>query len=142
MTLSEYRQRYGIKRIDFSKLKRSEIEEQYGSDKLICPYCMNPIEYEGEEIDDIISGEPYQCPKCEMWFYAEGELSLETTCIPMENAVIDRRKHIEDSYAHLDKCEAGGVDFKENRFGNIEWNTYASFARPLLENLLKGKRYD
>ena len=134
MTLAEFKKRFGIKRIDFSKVERSDLEEQCGSDKLICPYCEGEIEYESEEIDSIIRGEAYQCPHCDKWFYAEGEVSIDTWCTPMADKVLDSRKHIERAYQHMDECEKGGVEFNENRYGNVEWETYYAYALPLIEN--------
>lgn len=136
MRLQEVREKHGIKRIDFSKIKRDEeAEEEYGSDKLICPYCKKEIEYNGEEINDIINGESYQCPFCDKWFYAEGEISLNTTCTPMEDAVINHRNHIEGTYKHMDECDEKGLDFSKNIYRTVEWDVYREFARPLFENM-------
>jgi hypothetical protein len=142
MKLSEFQKRFGIKRIDFSKVKPSRMEEQWESDKLKCPYCLEEIEYESEEIDAILKGEPYQCPECEKWFYAEGEVTIDTTCYPMEDAVIRHRRHIESTYDHMDKCEAGGVDWPDNRYGIVEWEVYNEYARPLFENEEKEEHHE
>ena len=136
MRLQEVREKHGIKRIDFSKVKRHEEDmEECGSDKLICPYCKKEIEYDGEEIQDILNGESYQCPFCDKWFYAEAEISLNTTCTPMEDAVINHRRHIEGSYRHMDECDEKGLDFSENIYRTVEWDVYREFARPLFENM-------
>ncbi len=141
MKLEEVRKKHKIKRIDFAKVHRNEEDlEEYGSDKLICPYCKEEIEYEAEEIQDILKGEPYQCPECEKWFYAEAEMSLETTCTPIEDKVIDERLHIERTYEHMDKCDAAGLDFSESIYETVEWSVFTEYARPLFENMEKDSR--
>ena len=69
MNLAEFQKLHGIKRIDFDKLHRTDIEEQDDTDRLICPYCGEVIEYEAEDIDDILGGTPMQCPECEICKY-------------------------------------------------------------------------
>lgn len=135
MNLSEFQKKHSIKRIDFSKVKPSGRETEYDTDKLVCPYCGEEIEYESEEIDDILKGESYQCPECEKWFYASGEVSIDTVCTPMEDAVLERRFYIEDTYQYMDECVKKGLDLPERRCGIAEWETYAAYARPLLENM-------
>lgn len=39
MNLKEFQKKYHIRRIDFEKVEPSGFEEEYASDKLICPYC-------------------------------------------------------------------------------------------------------
>ena len=134
MNLAEYQKRYGIQRIDFNKVHRSGLEETYANDKMICPYCQSEIEYEGEETEDVIKGTPYQCFNCGKWFYAEGEVTIDVTCTPMEDAVIDNRLHIERGYEHIDKCEEKGMDFPEKAYGFVEWENYYNWERPLREN--------
>lgn len=141
MRLQEVREKHGIKRIDFSKVHRSKEDlDEYGTDRLICPYCKEEIEYEAEEIQDILKGEPYQCPECEKWFYAEAEMSLLTTCTPMEDKVIDQRQNIEGTYEHMDKCDAAGCDFSESIYKTVEWSVFTKYARPLFENMEKDSR--
>ena len=137
MNLAEYQKKYGIKRIDFSKVERTELDEQYGTDRAICPYCELEFEYEAEDIDDILGGMVMQCPQCEKNFYIEGELTVDTTCKPMEDAVLDNRRYIEAEYDHGDKCEAKGMEWPEKQIGMVEWETYAKWARPLFENMEK-----
>lgn len=105
MNLSEFQKKHGIKRIDFSKVKPSEHETEYDTDKLVCPYCGEKIQYESEETDSILQGTPYQCPECEKWFYAEGEVRIDTTCTPIEDKVLDSHTMycIEQSYEYMDK---------------------------------------
>ena len=134
MTLKEYQEKYGIRRIDFSEVHRSGLEEQYADDELICPYCEKKVELECEDYEDVVRGEPWQCPHCWKWFYTEGYFTLNTTCTPMEDIVLDHRRHIEGRYAHIDKCEEKGLDWDDGRYGNIEWETYAEYAKPLFEN--------
>lgn len=71
MKLKEFQEKYHIRRIDFSKVKPTDNDVEYGSDKLICPYCQAVNEYEGEETEEIIKGTPVQCCDCDKWFYAE-----------------------------------------------------------------------
>lgn len=134
MNLSEFQKKYGIKRIDFSKIKPSAHETEYDTDKLVCPYCGEKIQYEGEEIDDILKGESYKCPECEKWFYVEGEISIDTYCEPLEDAVLKRKRYIEDIYNYMDKCDRNGCEWEE-RYGNVEWETYKKYAEPLFENM-------
>lgn len=134
MTLKEYQDKYGIKRIDFNKMKKSGLELRYASGKMICPYCETEMGIDCEEYDDVISGSAFQCPECEKWFYVTGEYSIDTTCWPMEDAVLYDRKHIERSYEHVDECEKAGMEFEEGRYGNVEWEMYMSYAKPLFEN--------
>lgn len=134
MNLSEFQKKYGIKRIDFSKVKPSGCETEYDTDKLVCPYCGEKINYESEEIDDILKGESYQCPQCEKWFYASGEISVDTTCTPMEDAVLEHQYHIEGTYQHMDECDKIGCEW-DNPHGVVEWETYKKFAEPLFKNM-------
>ena len=85
MNLKQFREKFGIKRIDFSKIRKTDLEEQYESDRLRCPYCETVIELYTEDYDDVLKGTSIQCPECEKWFYATGEVSIETTCTPMED---------------------------------------------------------
>ena len=137
LTLQEFQKLHGIKRINFDKVHPTDLEEQLGSDNLICPYCENKIEYDAEQIEDILHGTSYQCPYCEKWFYAEGEMEINTWCKPMEDAVIDNRRYIEQMYAHMDMCSEKGLLFPENRYGNVEWEKYYEYAMPLFENMEK-----
>jgi hypothetical protein len=141
MNLEQFHEKFGIKRIDFSKVKKSNIEKQYGEDELICPYCEATIDFESEDIARILEGEAHQCPHCDKWFYAEGEVRIDTTCIPMDQAVMEHRISIEQSYSHIDKCIECGLRFDDNRYGNVEWETYYNYAKPYFENLeMDGKK--
>ena len=134
MNLAEYQGRFGIKRIDFEKVHRTDLDETYANDKLICPYCGCEIEYEAEDTDTVIRGTSWQCPDCDKWFYVDAEVTVNTTCTPMEDAVIDHRLYIERNYDHIDECEKRGMNFPEKQYGFIEWETYYNWARPLFEN--------
>lgn len=134
MTLKQWQEKYGVKRIDFAKVKPSGYDYESGYDNLICPYCKVTIEYESEEIDSLFKGEAYQCPNCEKWFYAEAEMNITTTCTPMEETVLRNRRYIQDTYDYIDKCERLGTKWDDNRYGNVEWNVYAEYARPYFEN--------
>ena len=46
MKLKEFQEKYHIRRIDFNQIKPTENDVEYGSDKLICPYCKAENEYE------------------------------------------------------------------------------------------------
>ena len=126
---------HGIKRIDFDKVHRTDLDEQYADDEMICPYCKETIGFEGEEINGILGGESYQCPYCSKWFYVRGEATIETTTTPIEDEILDHREHIERMYRHSDDCEAGGVDFPHTPYGIVEYEIYADYARPFFENL-------
>lgn len=134
LTLKQYQEINGIKRINFNEVEPSEFEEEYASDEMICPYCKKTVPYEAEETDNIIRGTAYQCPYCNEWFYVSAEITVETTCTPMETAVLDHKRHIEGMYDHMDKCAEHGLLFPPTKYGNVEWETYYEFARPLFEN--------
>lgn len=138
MRLKQLQERYGIRRIDFNKVKLTGKEEQYASDAMVCPYCGHCNEYEGEETDEILKGTPYQCGECEKWFFAQGEIVINTTCTPIEDKVLEpfTRRCIEDNYAHMDRCDMCGCEW-DNPFGLVEWETYQKYARPLFENAEK-----
>lgn len=51
MNLKEFQEKYHIRRIDFSKVKPTENDVEYGSGKLICPYCGTENEYENDEVE-------------------------------------------------------------------------------------------
>ena len=138
-TLREYQAMHGIKRIDFSKVNASGKHKQYSTDELICPYCKAEFDLDSEEIDEVVGGTKYQCPDCEKWFYAEGEISVNTWCTPIEDIVLDRKVWIEETYKHLDKCEEMGVLFDGDRKGCVEWGTYERYAMPLFENAVLDK---
>lgn len=134
MNLTEYQKKFGIKRIDFDEVHRTDLEEQYAGDELICPYCECRIQYEAEDTDEIIRGTAWECPDCGKWFYVDAYITVNTTSYPIEDAVIDNRRHIENSYKYIDECEAHGMDFPEKAFGFVEWETYQQWAKPLFEN--------
>lgn len=134
MNLKEFQKKYHIRRIDFGKIEPSGFEEEYASDKLICPYCKSSIDYDCEDANDILSGTPFLCPECEKWFYASGEVSIDTTCTPIEDKVIERRNHIESDYQYMDSCDEKGCEW-DNPWGVVEYETYKEYAEPLFENL-------
>ena len=134
MNLAEYQRKYGIKRIDFADIEPSGLDEQYADDKLICPYCGSEIEYESEDTDIILRGTEWQCVECEKWFYVDADVTVNTTCTPMEDAVRYNRRYIEDAYRHIDECEKKGMEFPDRRYGFVEWETYQKWAKPLFEN--------
>ena len=139
MNLKQWQEKFGVKRIDFTKIQPSGKAEQMADDKLICPYCENEIEYECEETDDIIKGTTYQCPHCEKWFYASADITVNTYSTPMEDAVLQSRRYIEETYKHVDSCEALGIDWEDKQYGYVEWSVYADYAKPLFENMEKDK---
>ena len=136
MTLKEFQKMSGTKRIDFQNVKPVDLEKQFASDVLICPYCKHKNEYGFEEIDSIISGTKYLCSNCEKWFYAEGEVSINTCCTPIENKVLEAftRNHIQDTYNHMDICLEGGVNFVSKN-GVAEYIVFDEYAKPLFENM-------
>ena len=134
--LKEFQEKYHIRRIDFNKIKPTENDVEYGSDKLICPYCKAVNEYEGEETEEIIKGTSIQCCDCDKWFYAEGEVTIDTTCTPIENKVLEPwvKRNIEQSYEHMDTCDEKGCEW-DSPFGVIEYETYKQYAEPLFKNM-------
>lgn len=134
MNLAEYQDLFGIKRIDFNKVHRTNLNEQYADDEIICPYCESKIWYEAEDTDEIIRGITWECPDCGKWFYVDAEVTVNTTSYPMEDAVIDNRRYIERSYEHIDECEAHNMEFPKKTYGFVEWETYQKWAKPLFKN--------
>lgn len=139
MNLEDFQKKYGIRRIDFNKVKPTNLNPEYAEDALICPYCKNTVHYDSEDINDILDGTPYQCPHCEKRFYAEGELIVNTTCTPIEDKVLDvfTQKCIEDTYTYMDECDSKGCE-RDNPYGCVEYELYKQYAEPLFENE-KGK---
>ena len=134
MNLQEYQKLHGIKRIDFSKVKPSEHEEEYDTDRIVCPYCGYTKKIVIDEIHSILLGKPCKCSECEKWFYIHGKAILETTCTPMEDYVLRYRKQIEKSYKDVDYCARRMTNFPEYKH-DIEWENYDKYARPLFENM-------
>lgn len=143
MNLKEFQKKYGIRRIDFDKVELSDFEEEYAEDELICPYCKAKIKYDAEEINDILDGTPYQCSNCEKWFYADGEISVDTTCTPIEDKVLEHftKKYIEDTYSYMDECDSKGCEW-DNPYGCVEYELYKQYAEPLFENMKAGNEND
>ena len=136
MKLKEFQEKYHIRRIDFNQIKPTENDVEYGSDKLICPYCKAVNEYEAEETEEIIKGTPIQCCDCDKWFYAEGEVTIDTTCTPIEDKVLEPwvKRNIEQSYEHMDTCDEKGCEW-DSPFGVVEYETYKQYAEPLFKNM-------
>lgn len=136
MKLKEFQEKYHIRRIDFNQIKPTENDVEYGSDKLICPYCKAVNEYEAEETEEIIKGTPIQCCDCDKWFYAEGEVTIDTTCTPIEDKVLEPwvKRNIEQSYEHMDTCDEKGCEWY-SPFGVVEYETYKQYAEPLFKNM-------
>ena len=136
MKLKEFQEKYHIRRIDFNQIKPTENDVEYGSDKLICPYCKAVNEYEAEETEEIIKGTSIQCCDCDKWFYAEGEVTIDTTCTPIEDKVLEPwvKRSIEQSYEHMDTCDEKGCEW-DSPFGVVEYETYKQYAEPLLKNM-------
>ena len=136
MKLKEFQEKYHIRRIDFNQIKPTENDVEYGNDKLICPYCKAVNEYEGEETEEIIKGTPIQCCDCDKWFYAEGEVTIDTTCTPIEDKVLEPwvKRNIEQSYEHMDTCDEKGCEW-DSPFGVVEYETYKQYAEPLFKNM-------
>lgn len=137
MKLIDFQKKFHIRRINFSKVSPApdDVSETYASDKLICPYCGKENEYDSEDVDGIIKGTPWQCIECEKYFYAQGEVSIDTTCTPMEDKVLEERKYIEEHYAYMDKCDHNGVEFDDHPYGTVEYEVYKEYAEPLFANM-------
>ena len=136
MKLKEFQEKYHIRRIDFNQIKPTENDVEYGSDKLICPYCKAVNEYEADETEEIINGTPIQCCDCDKWFYAEGEVTIDTTCTPIEDKLLEPwvKRNIEQSYEHMDTCDEKGCEW-DSPFGVVEYETYKQYAEPLFKNM-------
>ena len=136
MKIKEFQEKYHIRRINFNKINPTENDVEYGSDKLICPYCKAVNEYEAEETEEIIKGTPIQCCDCDKWFYAEGEVTIDTTCTPIEDKVLEPwvKRNIEQSYEHMDICDEKGCEL-DSPFGVVEYETYKQYAEPLFKNM-------
>lgn len=138
VSLHEFMDKYGIKRIDFEKAKElsGTYDTEYATDELICPYCGTVIECEAEETDDIINGTIYDCPSCEKIFRVEAEVSIQTECIPIENHIVTHKSYIESVYKHNDECDAEGMQWVlEEPCGYVEYETFKDYERPFLHNL-------
>lgn len=134
MNLKEFQERFGIKRINFEDVEESKYDKEYASDNMICPYCKESVELPTEDYNDALHGTPIECPCCGKWFFVEAEISIETTTMPMETAVLEHKDSIERIYKHIDECEKAGIEFPQKRWDSIEWEAYWNFARPLFEN--------
>lgn len=140
LTLKEFQERFGIKRIDVDKIKPTGLCTKIDSDKLICPYCGTKNELDTEHYDDVLGGTTWQCHECEKYFYASGDVSIDTYCQPLEDAICGTLigSAIKSNYDYCDKCEAGGVRWPEyNPYGIVEWEVYKKYVEPLLENMKK-----
>lgn len=136
--LKDFMDKHGIKRIDFDAIEMSDAEEEFATDKLVCPYCGCEMELMGEEYDDVLKGTAYQCEDCEKWFYVEAEMSINTTCKPMEDYLLEPwvKRNIQGRYDHDDQCNEKGMIWDlDNKFQYIEWQTYKEYAEPLFENM-------
>lgn len=138
MKLIDFQKKFHIRRIDFGKVSPApdNISETYATDKLFCPYCGAEIEYESEDINGLMNGTPWQCIECEKYFYAHGEISIETTCTPMEDKVLENQKYIESMYNYMDRCDQKGVELDGSHpSGTIEYDLYKEYAEPLFANM-------
>ena len=115
-------------------MHRGNGTEETGSNEFICPYCGSSWDIEAEDIDECLNGMTVQCGFCDKNFRVECEATILTTCIPMEDAVLDNRLYIERSYKHMDECAKAGCEW-DNAFGVVEWEVYKDYARPLFENM-------
>lgn len=139
MNLKQFQEKYHIRRIDFDKVKPSGKATQYGTDELICPYCDQHDFCELEDWEDYLNGTPYQCNNCGKYFYVNAELSINTTCVPVEEIVLAplTRKEIENRYEHMDICDKKGCEWDKPQ-GVVEYETYKQYAEPLFENMKVG----
>ncbi len=143
MTLKEYQEARGIKRIDFNKVKATRKEPTFAENELECPYCNETIDYDSDDEDDILDGTVYECPHCGKQFYAVGEIStVSTVCRTMEDHVLRNQMYIEDNYHLMDAREAQGMDFFNNSKASLELSMFNNFALPLFENAAMDKDED
>lgn len=139
MKLIDFQKKFHIRRINFADVSPApdNVSETYASDKLICPYCGAEIEFEAEDTDEILGGTPWQCIECGKYFYAQGEVSIDTTCTPMEDKVLENQKYIESMYDHMDRCAQKDTEFDDNPHGVLEYEMYKDYAEPLFANMRK-----
>ncbi len=131
MNLKQWQEKHGVKRINFDEVHPTELFEQFGDDQLVCPYCMSVIDYDSDEIDDILRGEAYQCPQCNKWFYVSGETCITTYCAPIEDTILQKREIIERTYSNSDMLDSKGKFV--GRYSD-EWLIWMEYARPFFEN--------
>ena len=117
------------------------IREEAASGKPLLGICLGmqvlfEKGYEGEETEEIIKGTSIQCCNCDKWFYAEGEVTIDTTCTPIEDKVLEPwvKRNIEQSYEHMDICDEKGCEW-DSPFGVVEYETYKQYAEPLFKNM-------
>lgn len=134
MNLKEFQKKYHIRRIDFAKIKPTNLTKEYAEDALICPYCKNSISYESDVTNDILDGTPFQCHSCGKWFYADGEITINTTCTPIEDKILEYKKYIERDYQYMDECDKKGCEW-DAPYGVVEYGIYKGYAEPLFENM-------
>ncbi|MGN0415351.1 MAG: hypothetical protein ACI4FX_07655 [Agathobacter sp.] len=141
MKLIDFQNKFHIRRINFADVSPApdDASETCASDKLICPYCGAEIEYDSEDVDGILDGTPWQCIECDKYFYAEGEVGIDTICTPMEDKVLEKQRYIESIYDHMDRCAQGGVEF-DDPHGVLEYEIYKDYAEPLFANAGKEEK--
>ena len=136
-SLAEYQKKFGIKRIDFGDIVPTELDEEYAEYKFICPYCHTEMEFEGEDTDQVLGGMTVECIECGKNFRVEAEVTINTTCTPLEDFVLQgwTRRHIESMYQHNDECDRLGMQWDlDNRYGVVEWEVWKEYAEPLIHN--------
>lgn len=136
--LAEFQKKYGIKRIDFGDVDFGNYDTQYGSDELICPYCEETFNWEGEDTDEVIRGKTFQCPNCEKYFRVEAEVEINTTCTPIEDYIMQNwvRDSITNTYKDDDYLDDMGKEWELNKpYGYCEYNVWTNYAEPLFENI-------
>lgn len=135
--LTEFQKKWGIKRIDFGDIEPTDLEEQYAEDKFVCPYCGTEMEYESEETEQVLKGMTVECIDCGKNFRVEAEITVNTTCTPLEDYVLQGWVHrnIEGMYQHDDECNEKGLQWDlGNRYGVVEWEVWKEYAEPLIHN--------
>lgn len=137
MNLKQWQDKFGVKRIDFSKIKCKGLKTQYESDKMICPYCGTINEFESGDSKEVINGTVWRCCECERNFYVSGDVTINTYARPLEDTIAKTwiGRYIQSMYDHVDKCEKNGMDFPDRRYGFVEWEIYYNYAKPLFENM-------
>ena len=135
--LAKFQKKYGIKRIDFEDIEPTGLDEEYAEDRFVCPYCHTEMEYESEDTEEVLKGMTVECIECGKNFRVEGEVTINTTCTPLEDYVLQGwcRRHIESMYQHDDECNEKGLQWDlNNRYGVIEWEVWKEYAEPLIHN--------
>lgn len=83
------------------------------------------------------NGMTVECIECGKNFRVEAEITVNTTCTPLEDFVLKGWVHrnIEGMYRHNDECNEKGLQWDLNRrYEVVEWEVWKEYAEPLIHN--------